>query len=625
MEVKSTDTLNRAMRNSWITTVLFLGAYALVAGLGKTGGFDIWWHMKIGRSALETFSTLPRDIFSIYFTGKPWPYKDLISDIILYAGFGAFSFAWFAMLKTLTALCFPAALFLADGRKNAGPAALLVCGALAIAAIQYRIVERPLLFSLMLFPLMLAALRHARVLASSADANALTRSILPAVGLQWLWVCLHRGAMVGYFLFFVFLAEILCAFIFCRKGKNEFLFGPRPGTHGLIAAAAGFVASVVLGLLNPSTVHFFSSSFNVASSETLHKYISEWARLSPLEIMNNFPLVAIVSTLAFIAWIYRFIVSARRRNKNPSVTVFHAVCLGVFAWLGINEGVRWFPYLCFFSVFVIFLVINEFELALSESKPAKTVPLSGSLTAGVLMAVLVVSQNHDDFGPGKMENRYPEGAVEFARRHDLGKTVVNVLHMGGYLIWEMGPETKVLIDGRSDQIYPEDFMLMAIRARSDPSTFHEMRKTDGADWVMASNDPSSGSHHFLFSDPGWMLVYWSDSAVIYARRDAYAHLDSYRIRLINPLSVDASVVNALTKNPGNTEVRKQLEKELQRMIEASPESLRANAGMVLYYHFLGPGYRQKRDLKMKHLLSLYPHHPSVKELAHRLNLKGLDI
>ena len=47
---------------------------------------------------------------------------------------------------------------------------------------------------------------------------------------------------------------------------------------------------------------------------------------------------------------------------------------------------------------------------------------------------------------------YPVGAVQYLRQHPQPTGMFNDYSYGGYLIWQLGPQHKVFIDGRADYV-----------------------------------------------------------------------------------------------------------------------------------------------------------------------------
>jgi hypothetical protein len=136
-----------------------------------------------------------------------------------------------------------------------------------------------------------------------------------------------------------------------------------------------------------------------------------------------------------------------------------------------------------------------------------------------------------------------------------------------------------------------------------------MRQQDGAEVVVAANAPGRMTHAFLADDPAWALVFWSDPATVWVKRAAYPQLSSLSFTL-DPRAIDTSVARAISSGHAQ-----QVSVELARMLEASPQSVRALSALATEYHLLGDAVA--RDKVMQTLEALAPDHPAVRELARR--------
>jgi hypothetical protein len=280
------------------------------------------------------------------------------------------------------------------------------------------------------------------------------------------------------------------------------------------------------------------------------------------------------------------------------------------------DCVRWLPYASTMAACVALSGVGSVGALVSRVGAIR----GASAIAVVVVLGAAVWQNDLGTGVGPMEDRYPDGAVSFARDHGLEGNVVNAFHLGGYLIWEAWPETRVLIDGRNDVVYPPGFLLRALEAQRSADTFRRMRWEDRADWVMAGNIPGHESHAFLARSPAWMLVYWSEPALIYVRRDARPDLAGLAFRHVVPTAVDASFADATRRHRRSPERLAEVGEEIRRMLEASPRSLRANVAAAIHFHFAGPALHPRRDEVLDRLQELHPDHPAVGQLRERLDL-----
>ncbi len=575
----------------WRVVGVFALCSAAYLGLTPTGGWDVWWHMAIGKVAVEHWTTLGTDIFSHSFNGEPWPYKDLIAGIIFYEGFRALGFAWFAILKGLLVLFIMLGAFLVTPAGRRDPLIVLIAGGLAVAAVQYRIVERPLLFSLMLYPVLVVFLeRAARRMVSPRSIGQMVRPIIPAVLTIWIWALLHRAVLVGLGVFAVHAGLM---WIFALRG--------RVSRRTAVIFTLGLTAAGLLVMCNPGGVHLYTTSFSMAKSEIMREMISDWVRVGPLTLLMDFPVTVALFVAGVVAWISR-----RFRGEGDSTAgVAHGVLMLLFACFTLADSIRWIPYLSIQSALVLVMALSPGEATASSGSVMFRRARAGMLLVAMIgICGLMVLRTSFGVGLGEMPDRYPTGAVEFAREHRLGGKVANAFNLGGYLIWEMWPQVLVTIDGRNDIIYPPEYLEKAFRSQHNADVFDEMRAADGVVWVMASNIPGHVTHGFLARNDDWMLVYWSEPALIFVARDDHPKLAEFELSYIDPVAVDVSVVAATTANAGDPEALLHLEFQIMRMIKASPMSIRANTAGAIYFHFRGPAYRKQRNelLRMVDLL-----------------------
>jgi hypothetical protein len=593
----------------WIP-LLGLLAIAIYLALTPTGGWDIWWHLQTGEVALEQRSTLPTDPFSFSFAGQPWGHKDLLAAVILYLGFAGLGFAWFSLLKALVVAGVGVSIFALGRRARAPDLVSTALAGLAIVALQYRMVERPVLFSLALFPVLLLLLERLRDVRDTGRRPTIASRSLAVVMLIWGWSLLHREALIGIG---VFGLEVVAAWAARLLGR-----APGPSNRYLVAVTAGLCLAAALPLISPSGVDFYTTSFAVARSDALREAITDWASIGPLELLGDFPITAVLLLLALAG----AIAVVRRVRAGLEVAggvgLAHLFALLLFTAATLVDCVRWLPYASSLAAIVALRGFGG-ELAPLGRSAARSGDGRGTLVL-VLLVVAVASwwQNVLGTGVGPMRDRFPDGAVAFADEHGLDGEVVNAFHLGGYLLWKSWPGTRVLIDGRNDLVYPPEFLLRVVESQRREEVFEQMRADDGATWVVAGNIPGHLSHAFLARSPDWMLVYWSEPAVIYVKREAHRDLAHLELEHVDPVAVDASIVGAMQRFGRAPERLKAIGEEVRRMLEASPESLRANTAAVLYFHFRGPRYHARRDEVLERLRAIHAGHPAVVELERRL-------
>ena len=104
----------------------------------------------------------------------------------------------------------------------------------------------------------------------------------------------------------------------------------------------------------------------------------------------------------------------------------------------------------------------------------------------------------------------------FARATGLRGPVFNSMNLGGYLAWELYPDTRIFQDGRLQAVPPEH-----IRAILDAS--RDLEDWDalvaGVDWaVLSLPRPNQLSGAGRFPRQRWATVYWDEAVDVRVRR-----------------------------------------------------------------------------------------------------------
>jgi hypothetical protein len=504
---------------------------------------DLWWHLATGRAALATRSTLPVDPFSWSFAGAAWRYKDLVADAALWS---AFAHGGFAALLALRLAC-AAAIALGFARLSERALPLVVAVGVTVLLIPWA--DRPNLLSLALFPTVLALLER--------------RRFAWLVLVSWLWIVLHRAALLGYVLIAARAVELGLARLCARWPRASIVAGEAPTRRTLALAFAAAAVAPIVGLVNPAGRAAFTSAVDVAGSDVLRMYIAEWKQLGPTALANVHGALALVTLAALLA---RLVVAVRRRER-ARVDGWHVALVVLFAALA-TRSVRWLPYLDLSCALALLLLTDEVRLRAATA-----------LVCATVLTLALVGRRGAPFALGEDRSLQPVGAVEFAAAHGLQAPVWHSYEFGGYLLWR---GQRVLVDGRLDQVYPPAFVADCIRAERNPA---RRAALPAATWAIGSNGETRWTHRDLFADPAWAEVYWSDAASVYVERAAHPELAALAFAVIDPAAPELAAANAVRSRDAARIA--QARDELQRMITASPTSVRANRALAVYFHLLG--------------------------------------
>lgn len=604
---------DRGMRTgvAWVVPLLAIAALAVLDSLGKTYDPDVYWHLLTAKTALAAGSSLPRDMFSYSFDGGAWTYKDLVADVVLYAGFARFGYAWFAALKAGIVLAVAGATYVAVRPRDRSALALLLCVGLVVDA--FWLTPRPHLFSFAIFVWVLALLDRARRLAQEERAKEIVSAFAPIVVLDVAWTCLHRFAILGYLLLFAFAALLGCARLASQSPVARTLFGPAPSRRFAWSALGVAVVTPVVAVLNPAGLASFTTSIKWAAHPEVHAVITEWTRVKPGDLARAFPVGTALVVITLVAVVWRIARAVRAREEDPPVTLWHGAI--VFALFGMTlASVRWVPYVALASGLVLACVASD-----AIARASRPIPRGASLLVAILVIVLLrVRQEDAPLALGEDPSWSPRGAVAYAASHGLRGRVANCLELGGYLLWTSWPDVSVLVDGRNDQVYPPQFVVRTILSEHDAHTFAAMRADDGATWALGSNTADRVVFGFLARDPEWALAYWSDTASIYIRRDVHPGLARDAYRFVDPFDVPSSIGAAVARSHGDRATLDAILADVHRMLDASPDSVRANLALATFFDGLGPAGAADRDAVLARLLDLTHDAPAIVALVSAL-------
>ena len=584
-------------------TAAALIALALVVAVAPTGDPDLWWHLQSG--ALGWSARPWRDPFSYSRAGALWSYRDLLADVILYRGFAAWSFGWLLALKVVAALVATGALVLAQPRAHRTALLALLGGGALLLTVPF--VERPNLFTVACFPLLVALLDRARDDATATDPRALAARFVPPVLTAWAWICLHRAGALAPLLLAAFAGELALARTLARWRRLRAVLGEPPSARAVGAASLAALASGALAFANPAGAAAITTALGVAGSAALRASISEWQRLGPVALVHAFPATVALGGAALVAGAVSIARAARAGTPSPA-RGWHALLVLAFAGAAL-DSVRWVPYLATVAALGL-------ARALAPGLAAPRVRARGSLAplAFILVAVVLFAARAAPFRLGEDRDRLPSDACDDLARAGLDGRIANAFDHGGYLIWRRWPKNTVLVDGRNETVYPPALLEQALAAEHDPARFAAMREEDGATIVVAGNAPGRLTHGFLADDPRWALVSWSEAATVWVRADAHPQAAAQRYTRVDPRSIDGSVARIF--RGGDPGAIARLEEELLRMGEASPTSVRVLVGLALCAHLRGDDAARERLLHR--LDEVAPGHPAVRELRRRV-------
>ena len=466
----------------WLVPLATIGVAIVLAGLfsGEIFDSDFWWHLKTGQFIVQHHRLPAPDPFAYTTAAAPPGYPgeehtryfnlthEWLAQVGMYLVYaiGGFPAIVFLRALLLTAACLIAGAIAARRTNSAwwGFAAALAAGSVGVVFAT----DRPTLISFLFTVVFIALLEWRRAIWT-----------LPLLSL--IWANCHGGFFVGW---------IVCA-AYCL----EALIRRDPARKPLLlVSAAVFAASAINpnGLeIIPTILRYRQSAMTAVNLEWIPP--KWWADPYGFHIL----LYASIPIL---------LISFRRVRPADWILMafFTFAALSAFR----NE--------IYVGLFAPIVIATYFPWK-------RTLPVAARCAGLVLLAVVVaVGAARGPFFQFRAgEWRYPAGAVDFLRSHQVTSPIFNTYMVGGYLIWK---GESVFIDGRSlsESVF-QDYRTITFDEPASTTRRALLERYGVGAIVMDSFAYMSGNVYPLalamaypyMSD--WKLVYQDASAMVFLR------------------------------------------------------------------------------------------------------------
>lgn len=413
--------------------------------------YDIWFHMGFARYVLQHKAFPPGDIFSFTSPGREWISTGWLASIILYwlwemigHGQNTIGLAFFVVAQVLVAYF---VIYIAAARRQVHAAmTLFLLGSLLTAVL--RLNPRPDLCSQLLISLVLLLLITSEKMAprpfrvSYTDKWQPPTIPMPGWGRLWalpplilLWVNLHVGFLVGVMVVAIYAAHRLWRW-FKGRDKNDLL--------ALVPCAL----CGIIWLVNPYGIRVLSLPSKIKSVPGVTEMLFEWM---PFIIWNgqNLPYFIFIG-MGFLLAFY-ILTLILRTTRLPWWHLVTAAFFVVITWNARRQmaiTALAIPILALPHLEGINRILTRNRFLVPALTAAGALILSGMQLTGHLVGATgwpTMKLNITSF---------PIGATQFLKVHRPPANMFNSYHFGGYLLYYLGPETKVFIDGRIDTYDP---------------------------------------------------------------------------------------------------------------------------------------------------------------------------
>jgi hypothetical protein len=425
----------RKFRPETALYLLLFGAMAVVGVfllINPVSDPDFYWHLKTGswiwqHRELPTqdpfnYMSRPGDVAGQRFTLTAY----WISQVLYHVINDQWGMPGIVALKFLLALLFVVALI---KLRRGDP---LVHGALVLVSLllffRLFLFDRPQAFSFAFFAVLLIFLEKER---SATTAPTGWTSWLPVPLLMLLWANMHGGHLVGQITLVLFIA--LEGLKFAHRALRP--LRPEHYRRLLIVGIAGLAAS----LFNPNSYHALGIALGPALGPTQiwSKNTEYNSTLVYFREMHQ-PLIAIFWGALVLAAAY--CLSTVRKLDITSFALLAGT--GYYGF----QHIRYVPFFMVAALPAIGLLLSAERVG----RWGRYVLVAASLAlAAVVIKDFVPTRERVSAAMSVNNEVYPARAADFVIANDLKGNLFNTYFWGGYLIWRLGPERKVFVDGRN--------------------------------------------------------------------------------------------------------------------------------------------------------------------------------
>jgi hypothetical protein len=443
---------------------------------------DIWGHLRFGLDILETGEIAQIDPYSYLTEGQRWINHEWLAEVI-------FALTWIAGKSTgllilnfgvisITLILAFRHLFLVGIR----PLRITVLLFIAVILLSpFLPTIRPQMFTYLFFVITILIINRAE--------HGSYKLLWFAPLILALWVNLHGGFLAG-------LATLgswgILHIVFSRNSWKQIL--------------PPILASAAATCINPYGFDLLSFLFQTATIP--RPEIVDW---QPLSLSSFLGLTYLTSLMISILGV----VFSRRERSVVLVILF--CILSVMPLVAIRH-------LQLFSI-ASFIITGEHIWdawdRIRPQKPAKKQISVLMVNLPIILSIILILLSAFRGITIKVNNssyRYPVANVSFLKEVGVKGHLATEFIWGEYVIWHLGPEVKVSIDGRRETVYPNDVYKKYLNfhvGRDDWDALLSDYETD-----MALVEKSSTTYNLLILTMDWSLIREDEVSALFAPKES---------------------------------------------------------------------------------------------------------
>ena len=481
--------------NLLCSLLIFLVCYILLALIAMRPiiAFDTFWHLQMGKDLMEGGLSPWVDHYSFSYPGKEISAIPVFFQILVYqfvSIFGEDEGFYFIKLFYITLLM--SALFIYFRKIKANAFIIILLLPIIASAINLRLILRPEIFSNVLIVICL-------LLYLRAQKTFATKEMVFISLLLLFWVNYH-APIIGYIIIF---GLFLDKFINKLVHKDESFSWRQWVFWGGVIFSIGFININAQYLVGQ---HFVLDTINVMSDD-FGKYTQEYKQAY---------LLYSTDMMVHVSWALSIYVAIWSLIKKQYGFVFITILLTYFSWsLSRLVTVVMLVNMCVLALYFSQVTFSK-HLVDIRSSVRKSLYVASFFIAALAFYHLAneayASINENKNKQQILERRYPVQVADYLTNYQSGGNVLNVMQYGSYLINKLPPGFKVYFDGRTNILYPIDFVIHNDHLWRDAKIMNEAINRYDINYALRENTPerfayldSSEKLNLGFADDNYQL------------------------------------------------------------------------------------------------------------------------
>ncbi len=465
----------------WSVGAIVLDLSALTLILSKTvSDPDLWGHLRFGLDILQTGAIIHVDPYSYLPVGQRWINHEWLAEVLFALAWTAGGTPGLILLKMTVGFLTVAILYrhlrALQLRHIQATILLLLMGSPLL--IPFLFFVRPQIFTFLFFALLLLIIRHADI----GDY----RWLWAAPPILILWANLHGGFLAGLGLLCLWAALHLIVY---RHAWGHII----PPTLVTIAAT----------LVNPYGMDLLT--FLLRTATVPRPEILDW---QPLKLISIYGLMYLLALMVSVGGL---VLSSQPRRPVPLI-LFGITAL--LPWMAVRH-------LPLFSIASLVFTGEHAGSAWNRLAPEKQrghpIPFwIAGLPIAIAAALLMLASTRNPHRILITQDNLPTAAVALLKQSGVSGNLAVEFAWGEYIIWHLGPQIKVSMDGRRETVYSTavyrrylDFLFGV----NDWDALLRQHWTDMA--LVKKHEPI---YNLLTLKPDWMMLYEDSKSALFVNR-----------------------------------------------------------------------------------------------------------